>query len=85
MLRDGQAEDRRPLADRIAELIEHERLEVGAAVPSASTLSARFGVARPTISKALDKLEAAGLLSEGGQGKVRTVRALPSREERSPS
>ncbi|MDJ0463654.1 GntR family transcriptional regulator [Streptomyces sp. H27-C3] len=85
VLRDGQAEDRRPLADRIADLVEHERLRVGAEFLSASTLSARFGVSRPTISKALDKLEAAGLLSEGGQGKVRTVRALPSREERSPS
>jgi DNA-binding FadR family transcriptional regulator len=46
-------------------------------------LTERFGVSRPTVSKALDKLEAAGWLSEGGQGKLRTVRAVPSREGRS--
>lgn len=85
VVRDGQGEDRRPLVERIAALVEDERLDVGAEFPSASALSARFGVSRPTASKALDRLEAAGLLSEGGQGKVRTVRALPSREERSLS
>ncbi|WP_306079125.1 hypothetical protein [Streptomyces sp. MNU77] len=36
-------------------------------------------MSRPTVSKALDKLEAAGLLSEARQGKQRTVRALPKR------
>lgn len=73
----------RPLTDRIADVITDERLEVGAEFPSASALCARFGVSRPTVRRALDKLEAAGLLTEGGQGKLRTVRALPNREERS--
>ncbi|QHY96650.1 transcriptional regulator NanR [Streptomyces sp. S4.7] len=79
----GSHEDRRPLVERIAALVE--QVGVGSEFPSASTLSAQFGVSRPTVSKVLDKLETAGLLSEGGQGKVRTVRALPSREERSQS
>ncbi|MCI3225838.1 GntR family transcriptional regulator [Streptomyces sp. NP-1717] len=79
----SQTEDRRPLVERIAALVE--QVGVGSDFPSASALSAQFRVSRPTVSKALDKLEAAGLLSEGGQGKVRTVRALPSREERSQS
>ncbi|WP_406273638.1 GntR family transcriptional regulator [Streptomyces sp. NBC_00191] len=79
VVREGQ--DRRPLDERIADLIRTDSLEVGAEFPSASELSARFGVSRPTVSKALDKLEAAGLLSEGGQGKVRNVRALPNGEE----
>jgi hypothetical protein len=35
------------------------------------------------VTKALDKLEAAGVLASGGQGKVRTVRTVPIREERS--
>ncbi|KOV97678.1 GntR family transcriptional regulator [Streptomyces sp. NRRL B-3648] len=75
--------DRRPLEQRIADIIADEDLEVGAAFPSASVLADRFGVSRPTVSKALDKLEAAGVLASGGQGKVRTVRAVPIREERS--
>jgi DNA-binding GntR family transcriptional regulator len=81
VVRDGASTDRRPLADRIADVITDDGLEVGAAFPSASALCARFGVSRPTVTKALDKLETAGLLSKGGQGKVRTVRALPNREE----
>lgn len=82
VVRAGQQEDSRPLVDRIADVIAEDQLEVGAAFPSASALCVRFGVSRPTVSRALDKLEAAGWLSEGGQGKVRTVRAVPSREER---
>jgi DNA-binding GntR family transcriptional regulator len=81
--RAGELVDRRPLHERIADVITTEHLEVGAAFPSASELAARFGVSRPTVTKALDKLEAAGVLASEGQGKVRTVRAVPSREERS--
>jgi predicted MarR family transcription regulator len=33
------------------------------------------------VTKALDKLEASGVLTNGGQGKVRTVRTVPNREE----
>ncbi|MFE5617908.1 GntR family transcriptional regulator [Streptomyces sp. NPDC056524] len=83
VVRDGQRTDRRPLAERLAEIITDDGLEVGANFPSASALCERFTVSRPTVTKALERLEAAGWLSEGGQGKVRTVRALPNREERS--
>ncbi|MGW5971012.1 GntR family transcriptional regulator [Streptomyces sp. NPDC055186] len=83
VLRAGEAVDRRPLYERITDLVTTERLQVGAEFPSASELAARFGVSRPTVTKALDKLEAAGVLASGGQGKVRTVRAVPNREERS--
>ncbi|WP_217215418.1 GntR family transcriptional regulator [Streptomyces sp. AC550_RSS872] len=75
--------DRRPLEQRIADIITGEGLEVGEAFPSASALADRFGVSRPTVTKALEKLETAGVLAGGGQGKVRTVRAVPTREERS--
>ncbi|WP_328970385.1 GntR family transcriptional regulator [Streptomyces sp. NBC_00239] len=81
---DGKA-DRRPLAERIAALITAEGLDVGAVFLSEGELSARLGVSRPTISKALAHLEAAGLLTEGGQGKRRSVRALPSQQEDSKS
>ncbi|WP_330348727.1 GntR family transcriptional regulator [Streptomyces sp. NBC_00582] len=79
----GARVDRRPLEQRIADIITAEGLEVGEAFPSASVLAGRFGVSRPTVTKALDKLESAGVLASGGQGKVRTVRAVPIREERS--
>ncbi|MEV0642005.1 GntR family transcriptional regulator [Streptomyces sp. NPDC050619] len=83
VIREGQQTDRRPLAERLTDVFVDDRLQVGATFPSASALSERFGVSRPTMTKALEKLEAAGWLSEGGQGKLRIVRALPNREESS--
>ncbi|MGA5207216.1 GntR family transcriptional regulator [Streptomyces variegatus] len=83
VVRSGTRIDRRPLDQRIADIITAEGLEVGEAFPSASALADRFGVSRPTVTKALEKLETAGLLAGGGQGRVRTVRAMPTREERS--
>ncbi|MGW4752903.1 GntR family transcriptional regulator [Streptomyces chartreusis] len=83
VVRSGGQVDRRPLDQRIADIITAEGFEVGEAFPSASALADRFGVSRPTATKALEKLETAGVLAGGGQGKVRTVRALPTREERS--
>lgn len=79
--RDGDSTDRRPLAERLADVIAQDQLVVGAAFPSTSRLCTRFGVSRPTITKALDKLQAAGVLSEGKQGKQRTVLALPEYKE----
>ncbi|MCG7209900.1 GntR family transcriptional regulator [Streptomyces arenae] len=83
VVRKGEHVDQRPLDERIADLIPAEGFEVGTAFLSASDLMGRFGVSRPTVTKALDKLEAAGVLASAGQGKVRTVRAMPIREERS--
>lgn len=83
VMRSGTPVDRRPLHERLADLIATDGLQEGEAFPSASALAERFGVSRPTVSKALEKLEAAGVLTGGGQGKVRTVRAVPMREERS--
>ncbi|MFE9312670.1 GntR family transcriptional regulator [Streptomyces sp. NPDC006706] len=68
-MRSGVRIDRRPLHQRIAEVIATDALEVGEAFPSTSALAERFGVSRPTVTKALDKLEAAGVLVGGGQGK----------------
>ncbi|MEE1791433.1 GntR family transcriptional regulator [Streptomyces sp. BE308] len=79
--RRGEAVDRRPLADRLTDVITTDQLTVGATFPSAAKLCARFGVSRPTVAKALHKLETVGLLSEGKQGKPRTVLSLPKREE----
>ncbi|MDT0388274.1 GntR family transcriptional regulator [Streptomyces dubilierae] len=83
IVRAGQQVDRRPLEQRIGAVITTDGLKVGQPFLSASALAERFGVSRPTVTKALDRLEAAGVLTGGGQGKVRTVRAVPTREERS--
>ncbi|MFF5959543.1 GntR family transcriptional regulator [Streptomyces luteogriseus] len=83
VVRQGARVDRRPLEQRVADIITADGLEVGQPFPSASALAQRFGVSRPTVTKALEKLETAGVLAGGGQGKVRTVRAVPTREERS--
>lgn len=84
VIRDGQNVDRRPLAERIADVITKDNIAVGAPFPSTSALAARFGVSRPTVAKALDKLEAAGLLSATRQGKQRTVLAVQNKEEEGP-
>ncbi|MFF2522137.1 GntR family transcriptional regulator [Streptomyces liangshanensis] len=81
VVRPGREVDRRPLAERLALVITEDNLHVGSRFPSTTELSGRFGVSRPTVSKALDKLESAGLLSEARQGRQRTVRALPKRTE----
>ncbi|MEU6936674.1 GntR family transcriptional regulator [Streptomyces rubiginosohelvolus] len=81
VVRAGVDVDRRPLVERLADIITDDGLAVGARFPSTTELSTRFGISRPTVSKALDKLEAAGLLSEARQGRQRTVRALPKRTE----
>lgn len=83
VVRAGAQVDRRPLDQQLADIITAEGLGVGEAFPSASVLAVRFGVSRPTVAKALKELETAGVLADGGQGKVRRVRALPTREERS--
>ncbi|MFF5102000.1 GntR family transcriptional regulator [Streptomyces sp. NPDC000134] len=83
VVRAGARVDRRPLDQRVAEIIVTEGLKVGEAFPSASVLAERFEVSRPTVTKALEKLEAAGVLAGGGQGRVRTVRAVPAGEGRS--
>ncbi|MDH6517466.1 DNA-binding GntR family transcriptional regulator [Streptomyces sp. SAI-135] len=83
IVRSGVRVDQRPLHQRIASIITTDGLREGEAFPSAGALAERFGVSRPTVTKALEKLEAAGVLAGGGQGKVRTIRAVPAREERS--
>ncbi|MFC9031221.1 GntR family transcriptional regulator [Streptomyces arboris] len=73
--------DRRPLVERLTDVIADDRLVVGESFPSTSKLCERFGVSRPTVTKALDKMQTAGLLSEGKQGRQRTVLALPDCKE----
>ncbi|MER7172652.1 GntR family transcriptional regulator [Streptomyces mesophilus] len=83
VVRAGEHVDRRPLHERIVDVVAEDGLKEGDAFHSASALADRFGVSRPTVTKALDKLEAAGVLASTGQGRVRTVRTVPNRKGRS--
>jgi DNA-binding GntR family transcriptional regulator len=69
------------LSDRVKDLIQDERLEVGDQFPSESDLCRRFGVSRPAIRRILAQMEGAGLLSTT-HGKGRTVRSLPNVQDR---
>lgn len=81
VVRTGRGVDRRTLTERLESVFVDDGLVIGERFPSTTELGLRFGVSRPTVSKALDKLESAGLLSEARQGRQRTVRALPKRTE----
>jgi DNA-binding GntR family transcriptional regulator len=75
----SQQVDEKPLAARIADIITEDQLKVGARLPGETTLAERLGVSRPTIRTALAELETAGILTPGGQGRQRTVKALPKK------
>lgn len=81
VIKKGQSIERRPLAEQLADVIVADDIAIGQPFPSTSALATRFGVSRPTVAKALGKLEVAGLLSESRQGKQRTVLAVPNNEE----
>lgn len=84
MVREGQREDRRPLTERIADVITDDGLEVGAEFPSASALSVKFGVSRPwhARAKALLRVRSAGRRREhqGRQPVPGTHRSGPDTE-----
>ena len=66
------------IASWLREAIQSGALASGAAVPSESQLSARFGVSRGTVRQALAELRAEGLIS-GGRGRPpRVTRAAPT-------
>jgi GntR family transcriptional regulator len=64
----------RQLADILRERISSGDLTAGRVMPSETTLSQEFGVARGTVVKALDALEEEGLVTRV-QGRGTFVRA----------
>lgn len=68
--------ERRPLVERMRDLIAERELAVGDAFPSEARLCEEFGVSRTAVRAALSTLEGQGLL-EAVHGKGRFVRALP--------
>ena len=69
--------DRRPLAERFAELIRTSDMKVGATFPSESRLCGDFNASRTAVRRALAQLEGKGVL-EAQPGRGRILRALPT-------
>jgi GntR family transcriptional regulator len=82
-----------PLYKRIQELIRADYLAAPAReparLPTERSLQARYGVSRPTISKALTSLEAEGLLTKAQGRGIFLVplvsHAAPVRQSETPS
>jgi DNA-binding GntR family transcriptional regulator len=74
--------DRRPLVERITEMLRAEGMTVGDPFPSENALCEKFGVSRTAVRAAVAQLEGRGLVAMGA-GRRREVRALPG-EKREP-
>ncbi|KWT63150.1 DNA-binding protein [Streptomyces albus subsp. albus] len=72
--------DRRPLVQRMTDLLRAQGVEPGAPFPSEKDLCAQFGVSRTAVRTAIAQMEGAGLI-EKGPGRGRLVRALPVTQE----
>ncbi|WP_405408440.1 GntR family transcriptional regulator [Streptomyces decoyicus] len=74
MISDGA--ERRPLTQRITDLIAERGLSVGDSIPSEAHLCEEFSVSRGALRPALSTLEGQGIL-HAVHGKGRFIRALP--------
>ncbi|MEU8488992.1 GntR family transcriptional regulator [Streptomyces sp. NPDC048641] len=74
--------DRRPLVEKVTDLLRREDVEVGDPFPSEKELCDEFGVSRTAVRSALALLEGRGLI-EMGPSRRRQVRALPTGQEAS--
>ncbi|WP_374776680.1 GntR family transcriptional regulator [Streptomyces sp. NBC_01310] len=68
--------DRRPLVERVTDLLRAEGTAAGDTFPSESELCETFGVSRTAVRTAIAQLEGRGLIAMG-PGRRRQVRALP--------
>ncbi|WP_077192478.1 GntR family transcriptional regulator [Streptomyces lydicus] len=73
--------DRRPLVDKVVELLRADGVKVGDAFPSEKELCERFGVSRTAVRSAIAQLEGRGLVAMGASRR-RQVRALPAGRSR---
>lgn len=73
--------DRRPLVERITDVLRTDELREGDRFPSEAQLCERFGASRTAVRGALAQMEGKGLL-KSTHGKGRTVIALPDAEPR---
>lgn len=68
--------DRRPLVERLMDLLRAGETKVGDPFPSENELCERFGVSRTAVRSAIAQMEGRGLIAMGGNRR-RQVRALP--------
>ncbi|MGX1490335.1 DNA-binding GntR family transcriptional regulator [Streptomyces tendae] len=68
--------DRRPLVERVTDLLRADGVKVGDRFPTEKELCERFGASRTAVRSAIAQMEGQGLIGKGAaQG--REVRALP--------
>ncbi|MFE7119100.1 GntR family transcriptional regulator [Streptomyces sp. NPDC057654] len=72
--------DRRPLVERVTDLLRAEGTAVGAPFPSERELCDRFGASRTAVRTAVAEMEGQGLI-EKGPDRRRRVRVLPAGQE----
>ncbi|MER8155132.1 GntR family transcriptional regulator [Streptomyces sp. NPDC094472] len=69
--------DRRPLVEKVTDLLRSGDIMVGSPFPSEKELCETFGVSRTAVRSAIAQLEGQGLIAMGANRR-REVRALPT-------
>jgi DNA-binding GntR family transcriptional regulator len=69
--------DRRPLVERVTDLLRVEGIKVGDSFPTEKELCALFGASRTAVRSAIAQMEGQGLIGKGAP-RGRQVRALPA-------
>ncbi|WP_433572830.1 GntR family transcriptional regulator [Streptomyces sp. CA-251247] len=69
--------DRRPLVERVTDLLRADEVKVGDRFPTEQELCDRFGVSRTAVRSAIAQMEGQGLIARGTT-RGREVRALPA-------
>ncbi|QKV93894.1 GntR family transcriptional regulator [Streptomyces sp. NA02950] len=72
--------DRRPLVERVTDLLRAEGVKVGDPFPTEKALCDQFGASRTAVRSAIAQMEGKGLIGKGA-ARGREVRALPARQE----
>lgn len=72
--------DRRPLVERVTDLLRGEGVKVGDRFPTEKELCERFGASRTAVRSAIAQMEGRGLIGKGA-GRGREVLALPTGRE----
>lgn len=72
--------DRRPLVERVTDLLRGEGVKVGDRFPTEKELCERFGASRTAVRSAIAQMEGQGLIGKGA-GRGREVLSLPAGRE----
>ena len=72
--------DRRPLVERVTDLLRAEGVKVGDRFPTEKELCERFSASRTAVRSAIAQMEGQGLIGKGAT-RGREVRALPGGQE----